>query len=69
MNLNGFKKHTQARILLSRSGASIGTKDWLSFSYAHASARDAIFNSWDQSTLTTNLNQITTKNKNTCYKY
>ncbi len=64
MNLNDLKKHTQARILLSRSGAGIGTKDWLSFSYSHASAKDAIFTEWNKTVLTTKLNEIQLKTKN-----
>jgi ethanolamine ammonia-lyase small subunit len=47
MNFDNYRRYTQARIGLAHKGAALATKDWLSFSFDHAQAIDAIAISWD----------------------
>ncbi len=47
MNWNELKQFTQARIGLERCGHSVSTRSQLEFQWAHACARDAVFETWD----------------------
>lgn len=54
-NWSDYKKFTNARIGLQRSGGSIGTQDLLRFRYDHAMAKDAIWSECDWSQIQTAL--------------
>ena len=50
-----LREHTDARIALGRSGASLPTDAWLRFGVAHAQARDAVHLRFDAGALRTEL--------------
>lgn len=52
-----LRRHTDARIALGRAGASLPTSEVLKFSYAHASARDAVHIPFDSHALRTGLSE------------
>lgn len=53
-----LRRHTDARIALGRAGASLPTAEVLKFSFAHASARDAVHIPFDADALRKGLSRL-----------
>lgn len=57
-----LRRHTDARIALGRAGSSLPTSEVLNFSFAHASARDAVHVPLDRQALRTGLSALSLMN-------
>ena len=55
---DALRRHTDARIAIGRAGASLPTSEVLNFSFAHASARDAVHIPFDKDALRAGLSDL-----------